>query len=69
MDPGATLVDHMVESVAGLSVPDVRLAFATIRRAQEAHPDSFWTLFMPRLGMSMGDFCVGYLLRTTGAGR
>ena len=41
MDPGATLVDHMVESVAGLSVPDVRLAFATIRRALELGVNHF----------------------------
>lgn len=64
-----TLVEHMVQTVAGLSVPDVRLAFATIRAAQEVHPDSFWTLFMPELGMTTGEFCTGYLLRTTGGGR
>lgn len=64
-----TLVEDMVRTVAGLSVADVRLAFATIRAGQVAHPDSFWTLFMPELGLTTGDFCVGYLLRTTGGGR
>ena len=69
MDPSIT--DDAVSCVEGLSVTDVRNAFAAVRKAHEASEagESFWELFMPNVGLTMGEFCVGYLLRTPGTGR
>ena len=61
--------DLAVEVVAGLSVSGVRAAFSTVRAASERYPGSFWTLYMPDIGLTIGEFCVGYLLRVPGSGR
>ena len=61
--------DLAVEVVAGLTVSDVRTAFSSVRLARERCPGSFWTLYMPNIGLTVGEFCVGYLLRVTGSGR
>ena len=52
--------ERAVQIVAALPVPVIRGVFAALRDAPET---GLWEKAMPSVGLTVAEFCVGYVLR------
>ena len=58
----AQLPVYAVESVKSLTKSQVRVGFAGMREAARTAPDDFWNLLIPDIGLTVGEFAMGYVL-------